>query len=414
MAAAALAAWGVAAIRNPGWRPRSAIWPALAVPLAAFAVTTLTSERPRISAEYLAYSVVLAALYLLLRALLAHAAFRDRITGLSVILALGIGIAYVVACVGRWIDWWEVVGALRVPPLRPYFESLTYGNPSAVMTMSVLLTVAAVAHLGLGTRGRRATVVGLVALAAVVTLLSGSRAGWLAIGITALAVGVAGAADPAARRALGGLPADADRRLGRSRWSSPGAAGALVLAPAILMRAGAAGGDLRAAYVAVAGRMFASAPVTGHGRRHVGGGPHRADAGTETDYYIPHAHNLYAQTAAEHGLVGLLAGALAIGCLAWLIIGALRDPDAVRRRWGWAALFATVYFGAHQLLDFYANFPATLFAFALADRLARRDGRPLSQRARAERRGPAAGPPAAGNGWRPRPGLACLHSRSPA
>ena len=203
MAAVALAAWGVAAIRNPGWRPRSAIWPALAVPLAAFAVTTLTSERPRISAEYLAYSVVLAALYLLLRALLAHAAFRDRITGLSVILALGIGIAYVVACVGRWIDWWEVVGALRVPPLRPYFESLTYGNPSAVMTMSVLLTAAAVAHMGLGTRGRRVAVVGLVMLAAAVTLLSGSRAGWLALAIAALTIGVAAAVSPAARRGLG-------------------------------------------------------------------------------------------------------------------------------------------------------------------------------------------------------------------
>ena len=111
--------------------------------------------------------------------------------------------------------------------------------------------------------------------------------------------------------------------------------------------------------------MFASAPVTGGGA-----GTWVADRialtqATETDYYIPHAHNLYAQTAAEHGLVGLLAGVLAIGCLAWLIFGALRDPDAVRRRWGWAALFATVYFGAHQLLDFYANFPATLFAFAL-------------------------------------------------
>jgi hypothetical protein len=136
MAAIALAAWGVAALRDPSWRPRSAILPALAVPVAAFAVSTLTSERPRISAEYLAYTVVLAALYLLLRALLARATFRDRITGLSVLLALAVGVAFVVACVAHWLTWWDAVGALRLPPLRPYFESHTYGNPSAVMTMS--------------------------------------------------------------------------------------------------------------------------------------------------------------------------------------------------------------------------------------------------------------------------------------
>jgi len=47
----AVVAWVVAAIRDPSWRPRSAIWPARAAPLAAFSVTTLVSERPRISVE---------------------------------------------------------------------------------------------------------------------------------------------------------------------------------------------------------------------------------------------------------------------------------------------------------------------------------------------------------------------------
>jgi hypothetical protein len=44
---------------------------------------------------------------------------------------------------------------------------------------------------------------------------------------------------------------------------------------------------------------------------------------------------------------------------------AVRDDDPARRRWGWVAVFATLYFGAHQLLDFYANMPAALFAFAI-------------------------------------------------
>ena len=164
---------------------------------------------------------------------------------------------------------------------------------------------------------------------------------------------------------MGGLLATRTRRLGLVALVFVGGAAALVLAPAILMRVGAGQEDLRAGYVAMAGRMFASAPVAGHGA-----GTWVADRialtqGTETDYYIPHAHNIYAQTAAEHGLLGLLAGALVIGCLAWLILGGIRDSDATRRRWGWAALFATIYFGAHQLLDFYANMPAALFAFAI-------------------------------------------------
>lgn len=85
----------------------------------------------------------------------------------------------------------------------------------------------------------------------------------------------------------------------------------------------------------------------------------------EPDYYIPHAHNIYAQTAAEHGLVGIVAGMVAIAALAWLVLGGMRDRDPTRRRWGWAAFFGVVYFGTHQLLDFYANMPAILFAFAI-------------------------------------------------
>ena len=99
MTAGAIVAWAVAAIRDPSWRPRSAIWPALAVPLAAFAISTVFSQRPRISVEYLGYTVLLVALYLLLRTLLAHAAFRDRVSSLAIPLAAGLGVVYL--AVGR-------------------------------------------------------------------------------------------------------------------------------------------------------------------------------------------------------------------------------------------------------------------------------------------------------------------------
>jgi tetratricopeptide (TPR) repeat protein len=365
MTAVALAAWGLVALRHPSWRPRSAIWPALAAPVAAFAVSTLLSRSPRVSAEYFGYTLLLVALYLLLRALLAHASFRERVAAAAVPFALVIGVVYVVACLRYWITWWDLVGAFRLPPLRPLFEGFTYGNPSAVLTMSILLTTAGAAHLGLGTPGRRVVVIGLAALAAIVTLLSGSRAGWLAVGVAVVVVAMAALASAAGRKALRSLVATRTARIGTALAGASGAAALLVLAPGILLRVGAGGEDLRATYVAVAGRLLAEAPATGTGAGTWVAQRIAMTAAGEPDYYIPHAHNIYAQTASEHGLLGLLAGAIAIGCLAWLILRGLRDADAVRRRWAWAAFFGTVYFGTHQVLDFYANFPATLFAFAL-------------------------------------------------
>ena len=142
--------------------------------------------------------------------------------------------------------------------------------------------------------------------------------------------------------------------------------------------------------------MFASAPVTGHGA-----GTWVADRialtqATETDYYIPHAHNLYAQTAAEHGLLGLLAGAVVIGCLAWLILGAPARPG---RRPPALGLGRAV---RHRLLRrppaarLLRQLPGDALRLRPADRLARRDGSPLDHHARVDPGGPAADPPAAG------------------
>src|SRR5439155_22284274 len=42
-----------------------------------------------------------------------------------------------------------------------------------------------------------------------------------------------------------------------------------------------------------------------------------------------------------------------------------RSHDAVQRRWSWVAAAGLGYFFLHQLLDFYANMPAFLFAAAV-------------------------------------------------
>ena len=254
LAALAIAAWGVVAIRSPDWRPRSAIWPALALPLGAFAISTLFSQRPRISVEYLGYTILLVALYLLLRALLAHPAFRDRITGLTVPLALLLGVAYLAASAGHWIDWWNAVGAFRLPPLRPSSEGLTYGNPSAVMAGSVLLTTAAVAPPGRPTpraprrrRGARPRSRGGHAHLRLTGRVAGGRRGDRGggAGLASQPRRPSGSRAPAPDA---GSPGERRLALGLACGGDPRSLGPPTR--------GAGGEDLRLRYVAIAGRLF--------------------------------------------------------------------------------------------------------------------------------------------------------------
>jgi hypothetical protein len=81
-ASVGLLAWMVAAWRNPGWRPRSVLLPAIVVALGSLTVSTALSRHPRQSVEYLGYAILLAALYLLLVRLLQERFFRTRIEAL--------------------------------------------------------------------------------------------------------------------------------------------------------------------------------------------------------------------------------------------------------------------------------------------------------------------------------------------
>ncbi len=367
---AGLGGWALLALFRPLLRPRSAIWPAFAVALATLALATVFSRDPRISVEYVAWASLLAALYLLLQRLLSDPFFRPRLMGLAVLICAAVGILYVLVCVNAWVGWWGLVGHLAVPPLRPGFASFTWGNPSAVMTIAVLFLASSIGHLGLATRGRVAAVVFLTALTLLVTLLSGSRAGWLGLAIALVVTVVAWM--------LAGGGAGAVRRLARARSPRIAFAGLALggitvvaialtatLAPAVLSRAQSGGEALRASYYAAAWRMGLDSPLVGSGPGMWVSQRVAYTPAPETDYYIPHAHDVYLQTFAESGVLGLVAGVVAVSCLLWLIARAVRSGDPVRRRYGWCVLFASVYFGAHQLLDFYPNMPAALFAFAL-------------------------------------------------
>jgi O-antigen ligase/tetratricopeptide (TPR) repeat protein len=361
----ALALWGVTALLAPAWRPRSRILPALLVPLGVLALTTATSRQPRLGLDYVAWSVILVALYLLLVRLMASPFFRPRMLALTTLLALIVGIWYLQEVGSKWIEWWGLIGRIAAPPLRPEFASLSFGNPSAVMTMSILLAMPAVAWIGFATRGR-ALMSGIVlALAASSTILSGSRAGWvgLAIGWT-LAIG-AWLLVPSHRALVATIIRSRTLRVAIGGAAAAAVVVGVVLLPGVLFRAGTGGEALRFAYWQAALRMFAEAPILGTGPGTWVAQRVRYTDVPANDYTIPHAHDIYIQTLAEMGIVGALAGIVVSVVIGRLLIRAIRSGDGPRVWMGWGAIFALAYYGGHQLLDFYPSFPASLIAIAI-------------------------------------------------
>ena len=365
-AGALLVAWLAAGFRSEQWRPRSVLWPAIVAALGSLAISTVFSRVPRMSFEYLGYAVVLAALYLLLVRLMAHPFFQRRLLTLAAMFFGVVSIAFLGLVVKHWIDWWALIGHLAVPPLRPNFEGLTYNNPSAVLTIAVLFAVPAIALIDPATRRGKAAIGVILVVLGGVAFLTGSRAGWLAIALTMVVGAVVAGLDPGvrttARRTISAILRDRRSTAVGAFVVVAGIVALVVFTPAIIRRVSEGGEDLRAQYAVTALRIFASSPVVGTGPGSWVVQRMAETADNEPDYVIPHAHNLEVQTLAEQGVIGAAAGIVVVVALALLVLRATRDADPMRRRMGWLALLGLVYFGAHQLLDFYANLPAVLFA----------------------------------------------------
>ena len=368
LAAVVLVNWMFLAWRDPRWRPRSVLLPAIVGCLTSLAISSVFSRFPRVSFEYLAYSIVLGALYLLLVRLLSDPIYRVRFVVLARTLFVVIVIAFLARSVAHWITWWGVVGRITTPPLRPEFESLVYGNPSTVLTMVALLAVPVSAGVSWNTRRGAAIVAVALGATAIVALLSGSRAGWLALAIAVVAAGVAVLMVPGSRALL--MPsvrqflAGWQGRLVGLTAVAIGLAVLVVSGPSILRRAAEGGEAIRGGFVRIALELFSQSPLVGTGPGSWVIQRIALTQPTEVDYYIPHAHNIYAQTLAEQGIVGAVAGLFLVVSVLSLLRRAARDEDRVRRRWAWATTIGLIYFGVHQLLDFYANMPAVLFAAA--------------------------------------------------
>jgi O-antigen ligase/tetratricopeptide (TPR) repeat protein len=362
--AAGLAAWLLLAWRHPEWRPTTAIWPAFVVPLAAFVLSVAASPFPRLGLEYLAWAVLLTALYLLLARIMALPYARARIGSLAAMLALVLGGAYVVMAFVLWVEWWGLIGELRIPPLRPMYLAMPWGGPSAVITVQILLAAAAAAGLGFSTRGARAVVTAVVILTGLVAVISGSRSGWLALAAALVIVAALWTLSSARRDALAGA-----LRTRRVQASLVGVgiiaiAMAIVVGPAILGRFVEGGDGGRPVYWATALRMLAESPVLGLGPGNWSARRMAYTEAGELDFYIPHAHDQVLETGAEFGIVGLAAGLVALVSVAWLIVGAVRGADPWRRRWAWAATFSLLYLAIATVVDSY-TFPAILLPLAI-------------------------------------------------
>ena len=363
LVALGLLVWFVLAWRKPAWRPTTSIWPAIVLPLAALAITTLLSPLPRLGLEYLAWAMLLFALYLLLVRIMAVPAARERMGGIAALLALIVGIAYALLVGTAWLDWWALIDSIKAPMLRPAYAALTFGGPNIVAPVMVLLAAAAFGGLRPDSRARRLLLVTVAALTCLVVLLAASRASWLAFGVTVVLVGAAlGVSQRARLESLAGSRGWRILAVGTVVLAIPVV---LVALPAVLGRLAVSGDGGRGSYFAAAVRMFESSPLTGVG---TGTWAVRRAANTEpgeVDWYVNHAHNVYLQTLAEMGLVGAFAGIVAIIAVGWLLWRGLRAIDADRRRWAWAALFGLSYLALHDLLDFYANMPVVMLIAAI-------------------------------------------------
>jgi O-antigen ligase len=372
LAAVVLLTWSLVALRRPSWRPRSVLLPAMLACLGSMAVSTAFSRVPRVSLEYLGYAVLLAALYLLLVRLMASPDFRTLLVGLAAVMFVVTSAVFIVLVADLWVSWWQAVGRLAIPPLRPNFISLTWNNPSAILIMVALLAIPTAAPFSSTTRRGITVFIAIGLTVAVVALLTGSRAGWLALAVAGLVGVISLFASRDRRTALrltlfGGVGGRVPigLRVAAVVAVTAIAIGTVEFLPAILQRAGAGGENLRLGFYAAALRIFATSPIVGTGP---GTWVILRPAFTQTDeadYYIPHAHDVPVQTLAELGLVGALAGVVLVASLLWLVWSAARSSDGHRARWGWLTGLGLLYFGVHNLLDFYPNMPAALFAAAL-------------------------------------------------
>lgn len=293
----------------------------------------------------------------------------------------------------HFVQGWPQIGGLRQPfPPKLVRLNFTLNGATALSGYLALLIPPALAILASARRrdDRQAIAIWLV-LAVVVEALSFSRGGILALLVSLPLTGLSWwLAQPSGQETLRGL------------WRKRKAA-LIVTAVAILAVTAFVGPtwlrrtffrthsvDFRLTLWDVAWKTFLERPLTGAGPYGFGRALLRRNDPALPRAQVMTAHNVYLNTAAELGLVGLAAGG-------WLLLAAARaclarwrgEPDGVTKLQVAAAGAALVGLAVHSLVDTFTATPNVLPALGLAA-FALTAGRPVQRALPARRVSPAA------------------------
>lgn len=343
-----------------GLLPRTRIDVALLALLAAFALASASALNAGMSLRAMGSITATAAMLPVALLALRH---RPAWTGLVVCVpVLVLAAAGLAGLVARRVEWYAAGAPGILPPIRLPGEGTPFGSVAVAP-----FVIAAVLPLSLLIRPRRLRALvqgGLVALGVPLTILSGSRSAWLALGVAAI-VFIAPLAWSRRRRLIS--PGRwTSRRVALAAGALLGtAAVAVLVAPRLtavtsLIYRGSLWRDTLAAW--------SSDPLLGLGPGIMPFARQAAAPPLSLPVRQPHSHNLPLGVLGDAGLVGLAAAAALVVLFFW-VAGPWRSRSLVGRGAG-SLLAGFAIAGLFEDLTFLPNFNllvVLLAAIALAD-----------------------------------------------
>lgn len=326
-----LTVWVAGTVVRSSWRPSTPLFIPVLVGASAYVLSGLLSQRPRLSLEPTMGALGFALAFLMLTKLLADPWFRARVSAALKLTVALVAIGYVAQVLIEWISWWQLIGKIAVPPLRPSWVSLFFGSPNDIPAFLFIAGPLSVVLIRQGTaRHWLSWLVGGLGLIAVV--LSGSRGGYLGVGVgVVVALGLIGAG----LRTQTSKPLVVDHFRAHPWRVLVVASATLAVAaiiPAVAYRFAQGGDEVRFDLWRSALTIFAQHPIAGGGpgtwvQLKIGANPIGAPNNVFSD-----AHSTYFQAAAEFGIVGLIGFTYIVFAVVWRLAQARSSEGAIGRQ----------------------------------------------------------------------------------